>query len=264
MTDKPPLLFVHGAFAGPEVWTRFVAPWFARRGHRVAAPRMPGGRDPNARLRDYVAVARDAAEELGGRPIAIGYSLGGLIVQHLAAEGRLAGAVLVASPGPFGLGPTLWRLSSVSQDVLAALMLVQAGGGARLGEAATRLALFTEDTPDAWVAEATLPFGSESPAALFDGATWDLPFWPTARLTPMLALQGDRDALVPMSDLWSLALAYGAETQVLPGLGHGLPIDPSWKSLAWRISAWIDERGIGARAAPGPLSWPFAAMRGWG
>ena len=30
------------------------------------------------------------------------------------------------------------------------------------------------------------------------------------------------------------------------GAGHGLPVDPSWKSLAWRINAWLDERRIGA------------------
>ena len=39
--EKPPILFLHGAFGGPDVW-RFLAPWFARRGHRVAAPRLPG------------------------------------------------------------------------------------------------------------------------------------------------------------------------------------------------------------------------------
>ena len=39
---KPPILFLHGAFAGPEIWTRFVAPWFAARGHQVAVPQLPG------------------------------------------------------------------------------------------------------------------------------------------------------------------------------------------------------------------------------
>jgi hypothetical protein len=42
MTEKLPILFLHGAFAGPEVWTRFVAPWFTARGHRVAVPAPAG------------------------------------------------------------------------------------------------------------------------------------------------------------------------------------------------------------------------------
>ena len=59
-----------------------------------------------------------------------------------------------------------------------------------------------------------------------------------------------------MTDLWAIALAYGAETELVRGVGHGLPIDPHWKSLAWRINAWIDERLIGARAVA--VRWRFA------
>ncbi|MBP7242329.1 alpha/beta hydrolase [Amaricoccus sp.] len=250
MTDRPPLLFLHGAFAGPEVWTRFVAPWFVRRGHRVAAPLMPGRTSYHARMRDYVRVAREAAEELG-RPVAVAHSLGGLVAQHLAAEGRLSGVVLVSSPGPMGLAPTLWNLAA-SPDVLAALLVAQAGAGDRYGPEALRRALFTDETPDDWILGLGLNLSPESPSALADGLAWDLPAWPLARSTPMLAVQGDRDAFVPITDLWSIAMAYGAETTLLPGLGHGLPIDPAWKSLAWRISAWLGERQIGVRA---PRPW---------
>ncbi len=245
MSDRPPLLFLHGAFAGPDVWTRFVAPWFARRGHRVLVPTLPGSTDGPARLRDYVRTARAAADALGARPVAIAHSLGGLVAQHLAAEGRLSGVALVASPGPMGLGPTLWRLSAVAPEVLAALAITQVGGGALLGTAAARSALFTEDTPEDWIAAVASAPVAESGAALLDALTWDLPFWPMARLTPMLALLGDRDAFVPVSDLWALAMAYGAETELLPGRAHGLPIDPAWQSLAWRINAWLGERAIG-------------------
>lgn len=254
MAGRVPLLFLHGAFVGPEIWTRFVAPWFARRGHRVAVPRLPAPTDGPARLRDYVRAARAAADDLGGRPAAIGHSLGGFVAQHLAAEGRLAGAALVASPGPMGLGSTWWRLSTAAPEVLAALIVAQAGGGALLGPAAARRLLFTEDTPDDWIAAVTTAPRPESVAALLDGMTWDLPFWPLARLTPMLALLGDRDAFVPIGDLWALAATYGAETEILKGRGHGLPIDPAWQSLAWRINLWLDERAIGrerrSRLAP--------------
>lgn len=244
MTYRPPLLFLHGAFAGPEMWSRFVAPWFADRGHRVAVPMLPGALDRPARLRDYVRAARAAAAEFGDRPVAIGHSLGGLIAQHLAAEGSVAGAVLVGSPGPMGLGPSLWRLAQGSPRVMAGLVLTQAGAGALLGLEAMRQALFTEDTPEEWIAELALPPRRESPAALFDGLIWDLPFWPMARLTPMLAVLGDRDAFVPVSDLWALALAYGAETELIRGAAHGLPIDPAWQSLAWRISLWLGEQRL--------------------
>ena len=54
---------------------------------------------------------------------------------------------------------------------------------------------------------------------------------------------------MPVTDLWAIALAYGAETELMRGFGHGLPIDPHWRSLAWRINAWIDERRHRRRGA---------------
>ncbi|HVL19431.1 MAG TPA: alpha/beta fold hydrolase [Amaricoccus sp.] len=249
MAEKPPILFLHGAFAGPEVWTRFVAPWFAARGHKVVAPRL-STLLPGARLRDYVRRARAAADGLEAAPIVVGHSLGGLVAQHLAAQRPVAGVVLVSSPGPCGLGPSLWQLSSRAPAVLASLLVAQAGGGMLLGNEAIRQALFTEDTPDAWLRDLAIPFGQESPLALLDGLTWDLPAWFLARRHPTLAVLGDRDAFVPITDLWGIALAYGAETQLVRGAAHGLPIDPHWKSLAWRINAWMDERRVGAGAEP--------------
>jgi non-heme chloroperoxidase len=243
--EKPPILFLHGAFAGPEV-RRFVAPWFARRGHRVAVPRLPGPVSGPARLRDYVRHARAAADRLGATPVVVGHSLGGLVAQHLAAQCAVAGLVLVSSPGPMGLAPSLWRLSSCAPEVLAALLVVQAGAGPPLGVAAMRRALFTEDTPDDWIAAVTPLPRRESPLALLDALTWDLPAWLLARRAPALAVLGDRDAFVPITDLWATGLAYGADTELMRGVAHGLPLDPHWKSLAWCISAWLDERRVGS------------------
>ena len=139
-------------------------------------PRLPGGL-PGARLRDYVARARAAADALEAPPVVVGHSLGGLIAQHLAAQRTVAGVALVGSPGPCGLGPSLWQLSARAPDVLATLMLAQAGAGELLGVEAARRAFFTDETPAAWIAEVAPRPDRESPLALIDALTWDLPAW---------------------------------------------------------------------------------------
>jgi non-heme chloroperoxidase len=251
--ERPPILFLHGAFVGPEAW-RFLAPWFAQRGHRVAVPRLPGPVSGPARLRDYVRQARAAADRLGVPPVVVGHSLGGLVAQHLAAQRPVAGLVLVASPGPLGLAPALWQLSSRAPEVLATLLVAQAGAMPALGTAALRRALFTEDTPDDWIAAVASFPRRESPLALLDALTWDLPAWLLARRAPALAVLGDRDAFVPVTDLWANGLAYGADTELMRGVAHGLPLDPHWKSLAWRINAWLDERRVGSATSRRPVA----------
>ncbi len=253
MSSKPPILFLHGAFAGPETWQKFLAPWFAARGHRVLAPDLAGPASGPVRLRDYISRACDAADALGGRPVVVGHSLGGFVAQHLAARQKASGMALLASPGPFGLGPTFWNLSSRSPEVLAAALAIQAGAADLLSIDLMRMALFAPDTPDGWIIDVLPEPRQESPRVLLDAMTWHLPAWPLARLTPTLALHGRLDAFVPTTDFWSLGFAYNAEMEAFSGMGHGLPLDPNWRSLAWRINAWLDERRVG-QATSAPLA----------
>jgi non-heme chloroperoxidase len=245
--DAAPMLFLHGAFGGPEMWRRFVAPWFAARGRRVAVPALAPPDARNARLRDWVAAARSAADRLGAPPVVVGHSLGWLVAQHLAAQTPLAGLILVGAPGPAGAGAALWRLSVMRPKAMAALTIAQMGGGALLGVEAARALLFTDATPDRWIAEHAPRPAQQSPRVLMDALGGDLPNWLLARGAPTLALHPAEDAFIPASDLIALGFAYGAETDILADMAHGAPIDPHWKRLAWRIEDWMQRLAAARR-----------------
>lgn len=236
--SSAPVLFLHGAFGGPQIW-RHLAPWFGARGRRVLAPDLTKGLGDRPRLRDYVRAARNAADGLGGAPVVVGHSLGGLVAQHLAAERRLPGLVLIASPGPLGTGPSCWRLSTQHPSVLAMLLLTQMGGGKLLGVPALRRALFSDNAPDDWIARNAPNPRPESPLALLDAMTWDIPNWLAVRGTPTLAILGDSDAFIPATDLLTLRFLYNATVEQLDAMGHGAPVDPRWKRVAWRMDDWL-------------------------
>jgi pimeloyl-ACP methyl ester carboxylesterase len=244
-----PLLFLHGAFGGPDIWSR-IAPWFAARGRQVVAPDLTEGHGGQPRLRDYVRAAECAADSLGGAPIVVGHSLGGLVAQHLAARRSLPGMALIASPGPMGAAPSYWRLTTQHPTVFAMLMLTQMGGGRLLGLSAIRRALFAENAPDDWIARNAPAPRPESPLALLDAMTWDIPNWMAVRGTPTLAILGDEDAFIPASDLMMMRFVYDATVERIESMGHAAPIDPHWKRVAWRIEDWLGGLdGAGGSAA---------------
>ena len=102
---KPiPLLFVHGSFTGAEVWDQHFLPYFAQQGYQAHAVSLRGhgasaGRDRVLwwSLADYVADLSQAVNTVGGTPVLIGHSLGGMVVQKYLESNRVPGVVLMVA-----------------------------------------------------------------------------------------------------------------------------------------------------------------------
>jgi len=99
------LLLIHGAWHGAWCWDR-VAPLLRAAGHTVIAPDLPAhGGDPTpwwrATLGAYAQRACDAARP-AGRVIAVGHSLGGLVITEAAARepALFAGLVYLCAFAP--------------------------------------------------------------------------------------------------------------------------------------------------------------------
>src|SRR5689334_18609316 len=83
-----PLLFVHGAWHAAWCWEEYFLNYFADRGYRASAVSLRGhGKSTTPKplrscsLADYVDDIESVVESLPVRPVLIGHSMGGFVVQ---------------------------------------------------------------------------------------------------------------------------------------------------------------------------------------
>lgn len=114
------ILLIHGAWHGAWCWDR-LAPLLRAAGHDVIAPDLPAhGDDPTpwwrASLGAYARRACDAARP-AGRVIAVGHSLGGLVITEAAVREpeRFAGLVYLCAFAPLR-GESLMSLSRSDRE----------------------------------------------------------------------------------------------------------------------------------------------------
>lgn len=108
---KPPILFIHGAFATSKAWDS-LRPFFENAGFETYAPTLAKGQrvkeNPSAELAqltlyDYANELKELIKEIaakhGQKPIIIGHSMGGLLAQYLATQ-HLCSAAIFITPAP--------------------------------------------------------------------------------------------------------------------------------------------------------------------
>jgi hypothetical protein len=93
-TGAVDVVLLHGAWCGPWCWTEVIR-GLAQRGLTAVAPHLPS-RDPRARLSDYVEAAC-ASFSRSDRPLVVGHSLAGILLEPLAAVRRIRRLVYLAA-----------------------------------------------------------------------------------------------------------------------------------------------------------------------
>jgi len=244
-----PLLFVHGAWHGAWCWDEHFLDFFADRGYACHALSLRGhgaspGRDRLrwTRIREYVSDIAETAAQLPTPPILIGHSMGGFAVQKYLERHTAAGAVLVAAVPPTGvLRVTLYvarRHPVLLAKVNATMRLGPLVGTPELA----RDLLFSACTPDEQVNTYQQRLQDESYLAFLDMLALDLVKSKHVDRVPMLVLGAEHDAVVTQRQIRRTAAVYGAEAEILPGLGHDVMLEPGWQAVAERIDGWLTAR----------------------
>jgi len=220
------VLFLHGAWHGAWYWEDLAGP-VARAGFGVNLLDLPGhGRDPwrlpaSTGLRDYALVAARAAAGLG-RPVLVGHSMGGWLVQKLLEVADLPAVLLAPLPG----GGLPW-LGLVRLMAACPLRMLKALAGAGMSPADARLYLRMglapgEELPPARLEAILRNLAPEPARVLLDMGLGLARARPAPGGSPRLLVAAEHDFFMPLGAMRGLARRLGARLEVLSGVGHNL------------------------------------------
>lgn len=258
------VVFVHGMWSQASVWDAWL-PSFAQHGytcHTVALPgHWPGVSEAElARVgfADCVDAAMSVVTRLE-RPVLVGHSMGGLIVQKLAATLPLRAAVLINSAAPravFPLRPIMLR--GLARHFLRWGLWK---GVLRLSRSEADYLLFSglDETERArWRASSLPESGRMAYQVGFGRLGWsrDHEVDPAPITCPMLALAGKRDCMIPVGVSRAIARYYGTKLtyRELPQNAHWLPGEAGYVERIDDVLRWLAEQE--ARHDAGPTARP--------
>lgn len=244
---KPPLLFVHGAYAGAWTWADNFLPWFAEQGYRCFAlsVRGHGGSYRNQFVQwhtipDYVDDVLSIVDWMAEEPVLIGHSMGGFVVQKALERRTAKGAVLMCSAPPQGMMAGQFHLMFSRPSTLLDLnQLLESGQD--VAPNALREALFAEPIDDVELTRYMLRMQPESHRAIWEVSIFHEAGLARLQRPPMLVLGAEKDNVVPPFLVQSTAQTYGLPHRIFRGMGHALTHEKSWQRVAKAIRDWLEK-----------------------
>jgi pimeloyl-ACP methyl ester carboxylesterase len=244
---------------------------FNEQGYAAFAPGWPGDSatvEETRRNADKVAAYGiddvvdhyiDKIGKLDGKPIVIGHSFGGLIVQRLLGEGHAAAGVAI-DPAPIKgivfLPPPALRVASVAlrspgnrtKAVALTREQFRYGFGNALSEEESNdlFERWAIPSPGKPLFEAAFAnFSPRSPAKVDTK---------NAERGPLLITAGGQDHTVPPAVSKATRKRYHHSAAVtdyreFPDRGHSLTIDTRWREVADTVLSWLEERRLSQAAS---------------
>jgi len=262
---KTPIVFVHGLWLHAESWNNWLE-FFRGKGYEAVAASWPGdAQTTEATRRNADAVAgygvAEIADHIAGqlkalkrKPILIGHSFGGLLVQNLLGR-DLAAAAIAIDPAPIK-GVLELPISALKSAFPALANPFNFRRAVSLTEPQFRFG-FTNAVPEDEARDLYARYAMPAPARpLFQAATANFnPHAATkvnvanATRGPLLLVSGAEDHTVPPVLVKSTLKAYRkspavTEFKEFAGRGHSLTIDSGWRELAEYSLAWLQSKRL--------------------
>jgi len=265
VASRTPIVFVHGLWLHAESWNNWVQ-FFRDHGYEATAVSWPGDSETTEATRknagavagygvteiaDHIAQQLKAFEK---KPILIGHSFGGLLVQNLLGR-DLASAAIAIDPAPIK-GVMELPLSALKSSFPVLGNPLNFKRAVSLTEHQFRFG-FTNAVSESEAKELYQKYAMPAPGRpLFQAATATLNPNSATRVNvangtrgPLLLVSGEKDNTVPPVLVKSTLKAYRkspavTEIKEFPNRGHSLTIDSGWRELAEYSLAWLKEKGL--------------------
>ena len=252
------IVFIHGMFMTPLCWENWVT-YYQSKGYQCFAPAWPGRDQPiedqrnkhpdpelgRLNLRAVVDCMESAIRSLGGKPVIIGHSMGGLVVQLLLQKDIASAGVAIDPAAPQGVLTTAW--SYLKSNFPSINPLIPVTSPVKMSFERFQYA-FVNTLPleqqraayDRYVVPESrgVPWQSLSSVAHVDFKK------PHA---PLLITAGEKDHIIPASLNKSNYERYKAsqsvtDLKVFPGRDHFVIGSPGWQEVAGFILSWLNEK----------------------
>jgi len=259
-SGKQPVVFVHGLWLLGSSWTAW-REYFESQGYSTVAAEWPGdAADVEAARADTTNLAglgvqeitdhvAEIARALTLKPILIGHSFGGLLVQRVADLG-LAAATVAIDPAPFkgvlplppstlkASSPVLGNPANRKRTVTLTFDQFRYGFANAVSEDEAKALYETFH-----VAAPGRPLFQAATANLSSGKATKVDVT-NANRGPLLVVSGENDNIVPFAianAAYKLQSKNPGVTEIveIPGRGHSLTIDSGWKDVADAALAFV-------------------------
>lgn len=246
-TNKPSIVFLHGACMGAWVWQGNFFDYFYEAGHDVYALSLSHhskskgeGKLKWTSITVYVKDLASVVDSINRPVFLIGHSMGGFTIQHYLKQPakQVVGTALLCSAPSHGLWHLIGKLIIHYPFYFTLSLLKTSWLPVIKNEKRLRKVMFREDFPSRKIDAVISSIQDESFLAFLEMVFLRLPNLKKLPV-PALIIGAEKDYLISVKDTKRMAKRYGLEAQIIKDASHCLMLETGWEEVAASIKKFV-------------------------